>query len=76
MQDGDRADCPAGAPSVRISIDLNVCDGYGRCAETAPDLFWLDDDDRVQWIAETSEDRRADAERAAKACPMTAITIE
>lgn len=62
--------------TVRITVDREKCQGYGQCVFEAEDLFTLDDDNISVPSADVSEDRRADAERAADVCPMQAITVE
>lgn len=62
---------------MRVQLDATRCDGYGRCAEVAPDLFMLD-----EWgygtpvtageVPPGSEDV---AQLAARECPMKAILI-
>lgn len=61
-------------PEVRV--DLDVCQGHGECCRAAPDLFSLDEDLVLTWEAHPGEDRRADVEYAAEACPVHAITVE
>jgi ferredoxin len=61
--------------TVRITVDRNVCQGYGQCVFEAEDLFVLDDTNTSVPAADVAEDRRADAERAADVCPMQAITV-
>jgi ferredoxin len=43
----------------------------------APDLFELDDDDKVVILKESiSEEERAHAEEAVRACPVDALVLE
>ncbi|MES3516039.1 MAG: ferredoxin [Natronomonas sp.] len=71
--------------TYRISVDLEACDGIfaclvrdGRFEESADGLVTLPDSSRenghVSGIFE--DDARADAESAAAACPLDAITVE
>jgi ferredoxin len=62
--------------TVRITVDRDACQGYGQCCFEAPDLFHIDDTDTSVPATDVSEDRRADAERAADVCPMQAISVE
>jgi ferredoxin len=62
--------------TVRITVDRDKCQGYGQCEFEAPDLFHLDETATSVPAADVDESRRADAERAADACPMQAITVE
>ena len=60
---------------MKIQVDSTKCDAYGLCAETAPQLFELDDfgyattrNDGV-----VPEESRSVAEAAISACPVKAI---
>jgi ferredoxin len=62
---------------MKIQVDSTKCDAYGLCAETAPQLFELDDfgyatarNDGV-----VPEADRTAADLAIKACPVTAIRV-
>jgi ferredoxin len=56
-------------------VDAEKCQGYGQCCFEAPDIFTLGDPP-VTHPAEVDEALRDDAERAADACPLQAITVE
>ena len=60
---------------VRITVDADKCQGYGQCCYESPGIFELADPP-VGHPDEVDEALRADAERAADACPMQAITVE
>jgi ferredoxin len=60
---------------VRITDDADKCQGYGQCCYESPAIFDLVDPP-VSHPGEVDESQRADAERAADACPMQAITVE
>jgi ferredoxin len=62
--------------TVRITVDRDLCQGYGQCTYEAEGLFHLDETGTSVPASDVSEDRRADAERAADVCPMQAITVE
>ena len=63
--------------SARIEIDWGACAGHARCCALAPDLFGMDDEDRVvikrQPVTASDLD---EAERAVLACPEGAINFE
>lgn len=63
---------------MRVSVNEDICAGYGTCVEIAPDLFALD-----EWgYATVTDDGRVPdgqeelARDAALQCPMNAITLE
>ena len=62
--------------TVRILVEKGRCQGHGRCAAVAPDLFVLDD---LGYLAladvEVADDTGTTARRGAQACPERAITI-
>jgi len=61
---------------MRISVDLELCQGHGVCCSEAPALFALDGDKvRVRDAAPTPE-LQAAARMAAKYCPTRAIRIQ
>jgi ferredoxin len=62
--------------SLRISVDREKCQGYGQCEFAAADLFSLDESGTSVPATDVPDSRREDAERAADACPMQAITVE
>jgi ferredoxin len=63
---------------MKVRVDPTRCQGYGRCAAIAPEIFELDDfgfasarsDDEV------AADREDVAREAATECPARAITVE
>ena len=57
----------------RITIDRNLCSGFGACAELAPDVFEVDDGGVVNARVGTSSDPAV--VEAAAACPMAAIAV-
>jgi ferredoxin len=61
---------------MRVVVDRDRCEGYGRCAETAPEVFELRDDGQSHvLLAHPGEELRARVERAARRCPRQAITL-
>ena len=61
---------------MKIIVDMNLCQHYGQCCFEAEDIFWLNDEGKLEYKEEASEERRAAIEAAADVCPMQAITIE
>jgi ferredoxin len=59
--------------SYRITIDRNLCSGFGTCEELAPQLFRLGSDGIASAVvAETDDQGALDA---AAGCPMAAIGV-
>ncbi|WP_324664538.1 ferredoxin [Haloarcula sediminis] len=66
-----------------ISIDREACDGVFAClvrddrfVEDSEGLAAIEVDDAHAIAGTFDDDRRADAEQAAAACPLDAITVE
>jgi ferredoxin len=62
--------------TVKIIVDMDKCQHYGQCTFEAPDIFQLDDDNKLIHETEADDARLADIESAADVCPMQAIFIE
>jgi ferredoxin len=62
--------------SLKIFVDLKLCQGHGECSRVAPDLFTLDPDLVLTWVGEADDDRKNDVEDAVDACPVGAISRE
>lgn len=61
---------------ARVSIDGEKCQGHGRCALIAPEVFDVDDlGVGVVLVDSVSGDDRDDAEEAALSCPESAIAL-
>jgi ferredoxin len=60
---------------IKVTIDMDKCQHYGQCCFEAPDVFALDADGKITYVAEVADDRRDDVESAADVCPMQAIEI-
>ncbi len=61
---------------MKVTVDMDKCQHYGQCCFEAPDVFELDADGKLQYVADVAEERRADVESAADVCPMQAIVVE
>jgi ferredoxin len=64
------------ADAVHVSIDTTRCQGHGRCAIIAPDVFDVDDSGKGKVLVDPCPGKfRAAAEEAEFSCPETAITV-
>lgn len=62
---------------MRIVLDEEACEGNGLCEAIAPDVFELDDDDRLLIRRTTlSQGELEDVERAVASCPRAALRLE
>lgn len=63
---------------MRVSVDLNVCQGHGVCHMSAPDVFELDDEDghAIVLLDPVPAEYEDQAQLAADSCPERAITVQ
>jgi ferredoxin len=60
---------------MKIKVDEALCEFHGQCVFLAPELFRIEDD-KLIYEANADPSHRAKAEKAMKACPQLAISIE
>ncbi|MGO9029926.1 MAG: ferredoxin [Acidimicrobiales bacterium] len=61
---------------MRVVVDMNQCESNALCMGVAPDIFQLDDDDKLAVLNETpDESARARVLEAVRVCPKQAISI-
>ena len=60
---------------ITINVDMDKCQHYGQCVFEAPDVFKLNDDDKLEFVATADDSHRSDIESAVDVCPMQAISI-
>lgn len=65
-----------GEGGVILEVDWDRCEGHGRCGQTAPEMFALDEygemHRRLDHVPVELEEKVA---AAARACPMTALKV-
>jgi ferredoxin len=61
---------------MRIQVDYDLCEANGVCVKTAPEIFRVDDTDRLHLlVAEPSAEQVELAERAVRRCPRRALSL-
>jgi ferredoxin len=61
---------------MKVVVDHNLCEGNGRCAEVAPQVFELRDDDRSYVLMQSPpQELRAKIQLATTLCPRQAIRL-
>jgi ferredoxin len=61
---------------MRVSVDRDLCESNGVCVRLVPEVFLLDDDDRLRIEQERPpEALRAALEQAVRRCPKQALSI-
>ncbi|MEI7476248.1 MAG: ferredoxin [Actinomycetes bacterium] len=60
---------------MKVHVDMEKCQHYGQCVFEAPDIFKLNAEDRLEYLATAEDSESAKVKAAADVCPMQAITI-
>jgi ferredoxin len=60
---------------IKVHVDMEKCQHYGQCVFEAPDIFKLNAEDRLEYLATAQDSESANVRAAADVCPMQAITI-
>lgn len=60
---------------IKIDVDMSKCQHYGQCVFEAPNVFKLNDDDKLEYVATADDSERGNVEAAIDVCPMQAIFI-
>jgi len=61
--------------ALKVDVDMDLCQSHGECVFAAPEVFELDDDDQLHWVAEPDESLREKVRQAEKVCPVSAIRV-
>lgn len=61
--------------TIKIEVDMTKCQHYGQCVFEAPDVFRLNEDDKLEYTAEADDSELTNVEAAIDICPMQAISI-
>lgn len=62
---------------MRVTVDWQLCESNGFCAEVAPEVFDLRDDDNLYvLVEEPDQDQLPQVETAVRRCPRQALRLE
>jgi ferredoxin len=63
---------------MKVTVNLDLCEGHGQCVMAAPDVFNIPDGaDVVEVLDENPpEELREQVEEAAALCPVLAIAVD
>lgn len=61
---------------MKVSVDMAKCQHYGQCVYEAPTVFRLNNEDKLEYLAEVADSELERIEAAADVCPMQAIRFE
>jgi len=60
---------------IKVLVDMEKCQHYGQCVFEAPNIFKLNTEDRLEYLATAEDFEKANVIAAADVCPMQEITI-
>ncbi|MGW1373976.1 ferredoxin [Streptomyces sp. NPDC002446] len=60
----------------KIVVDRALCDGLGQCALVAPEVFALDDEERLVVAPDPAPELAGKVAAAVRACPVRALSAE
>ena len=60
---------------MRVRVDHELCEANGVCVRLVPEVFELDDDDRLRLKQERPESLRSRVAEAVRRCPKQALAI-
>jgi ferredoxin len=60
---------------IKVEVDMTKCQHYGQCVFEAPEVFKLNDEDKLEYVAEVEDSELDNVEAAVDICPMQAIRI-
>jgi len=61
---------------MRVRVDMTLCQTHAQCVFAAPEVFSLDDDDRLVYEATPDDAAWPEIEEATRACPVQAIFLD
>ena len=60
---------------IKINVGMDKCQHYGQCVFDAPNVFRLNDDDKLEYEATADDSEQDNVQLAVDICPMQAITF-
>jgi ferredoxin len=60
---------------IKVKVDMDKCQHYGQCVFEAPNIFKLNAEDKLEYLATTDDSDKSNVIAAADVCPMQAITF-
>lgn len=59
--------------TLKIHVDMEKCQHYGQCVFDAPNIFRLNEDDKLEYESTADDSERDNIQLAIDICPMQAI---
>lgn len=60
---------------ITIKVDMDKCQHYGQCVYEAPEIFKLNENNKLEYLASADESERDNVKSASDTCPMQAIQV-
>jgi ferredoxin len=60
---------------INIKVDMDKCQHYGQCVFEAPNIFALNENDKLQYHATADDSELENVKMAIDVCPMQAIFL-
>lgn len=63
---------------ISVDVDMVACQDHGQCVIAAPEVFWFNDEGRLEYkplIEDADDDLAYRIEEAADICPLQAIML-
>lgn len=61
---------------MRLVVDRDLCESNAVCVRTAPDMFVIDDSDKMRLLVEQPAGEQLEKARAAvRRCPRRALSL-
>ena len=60
---------------ITIKVDMYKCQNYAQCVFEAPNVFDLNEDEKLEYHATAEDSERDNVQRAIDSCPMQAIAF-
>jgi ferredoxin len=62
--------------TTRLVVDRDLCESNGVCVRTAPEMFVIDDSDKMRLLVEQPSPEQMDkAQAAVRRCPKRALSL-
>jgi len=61
---------------MKAKVNPDICIGCGLCETICPEVYRMEDDKAIVYVAIVPPESEKTCQKAADECPVTAITIE